>query len=138
MILLIAEFQYNNHIYSATQNILFLLDTGWTPHMGFKLDQGRLNLESVNEFKEQMESALKEVKVALTKSKDDMMKYYDQKRTPPTQRQSLSGCQQHPDIQILQEAVSSEIRPIPCSQESWKWCILTPTSPLYESTPPGF
>ena len=29
-----------------------------------------------------MESALKEAKVALTKSKDDMMKYYDWKRTP--------------------------------------------------------
>ena len=52
----IMEFQYNNHIHSATQNIPFLLDTGWIPHMGFELDQGRSNLESVNEFKEQMES----------------------------------------------------------------------------------
>ena len=81
-LLLIVKFQYNNHIHSATQNIPFLLDTGQIPHMGFEPDQGRSNLESVNEFKEQMESALKEVKVALTKSKDDMTKYYDQKRTP--------------------------------------------------------
>ena len=29
-----------------------------------------------------MESALKEAKAALAKSKDNMMKYYDQKRTP--------------------------------------------------------
>ena len=35
----IVEFQYNNHIHSATQNIPFLLDTGHIPHMGFKPDQ---------------------------------------------------------------------------------------------------
>ena len=34
-----AEFQYNNHIHSATQNVLFLLDTGRVPHMGFEPDQ---------------------------------------------------------------------------------------------------
>ena len=81
-LLLIAEFQYNNHIHSATQNIPFLLDTGRIPCMGFKPDQGRSNLESVNKFKEWMESALKEAKAALTKSKDDMTKYYNQRRTP--------------------------------------------------------
>ena len=78
----IAEFQYNNHIHSATQNIPFLLDTGRIPHMGFEPDQCRSNLESVNEFKEWMENALKEAKAALAKSKDDMAKYYDWKRTP--------------------------------------------------------
>src|ERR1700761_236126 len=56
----IVEFQYNNHIHSVTQNIPFLLDTGCIPCMGFKLDQHQSNLESVNEFKERMESALKE------------------------------------------------------------------------------
>ena len=35
----VVEFQYNNHIHSATQNIPFLLDTGWIPHMGFEPDQ---------------------------------------------------------------------------------------------------
>ena len=50
--LTIAEFQYNNHIHSATQNIPFLLDTGQIPHIGFELDQWRSNVESVNEFKE--------------------------------------------------------------------------------------
>ena len=53
----IAEFQYNNHIHSATQNIPFLLDTGRIPRMGFEPDQRRSNLESVNEFKERMENA---------------------------------------------------------------------------------
>ena len=30
-----AEFQYNNHVHSATQIKPFLLDTGCNPHMGF-------------------------------------------------------------------------------------------------------
>src|SRR6202046_5976941 len=40
-----AEFQYNNHIHSATQNIPFLLDTGRIPRMGFKPNQPRSHLE---------------------------------------------------------------------------------------------
>jgi len=31
-----AEFQHNNHVHSATQQPLFLLDTGWLPRMGFE------------------------------------------------------------------------------------------------------
>ena len=34
-----AEFQYNNDIHSAIQNVLFLLDTSRVPPMGFELDQ---------------------------------------------------------------------------------------------------
>ena len=77
-----AEFQYNNHIHFATQNVPFLLDTGRVPHMGFEPDQRRSHVESVNKFKERMEDALKEAKAALVKSKDDMAKYYDWRRTP--------------------------------------------------------
>ena len=77
-----TEFQYNNHIHSTTQNIPFFLDTGQIPHMGFKPDQCRSHVESVNEFKERMEDALNEAKAALVKSKDDMAKYYDWRRTP--------------------------------------------------------
>ena len=29
----ITEFQHNNHVHSAMQQPLFLLDTGWIPHM---------------------------------------------------------------------------------------------------------
>ena len=50
--------------------------------MGFELEQGHSCLESVNEFKEQMEDALTEAKAALAKSKDEMSKYYDCRRTP--------------------------------------------------------
>ena len=77
-----VEFQYNNHIHLVTQNIPFLLDTGRIPQMGFEPSQRRSHIESVNKFKERMEDALKEAKVALAKSKDDMAKYYDWRRTP--------------------------------------------------------
>ena len=90
----LAEFQYNNHVHSATQNIPFLLDTGRVPCMGFELDQCRSHVESVNKFKERMENALGEAKAALVKSKDDMAKYYDQRRTPA------------PDYQLLRRSLA--------------------------------
>ena len=75
-----AEFQYNNHVHTATQTVPFLLDTGQIPRMGFEPDQRRSHIESINEFKERMESALNEAKAALAKSKDDMAKYYNRTR----------------------------------------------------------
>ena len=38
-------------------------------------------MESVNEFTDRMESTLDEAKAALAKSKDNMARYYNQKRT---------------------------------------------------------
>ena len=80
-LLLFVEFQYDNHVHSATQQPPFLLDTGQVPHMGFKPGQRRSHLESVNEFKECMEGALEEAKATLAKSKDNMTKYYNQRQT---------------------------------------------------------
>jgi len=78
----LAEFQYNNHVHSATQHPPFLLETGRLPRMGFKPDQRPSKIESVNEFTERMRSTLDEAKAALVKSKDDMTRYYNQKRLP--------------------------------------------------------
>ena len=50
--------------------------------MGFEPDQRCSQVELVNKFKERMENALKEAKAALAKSKDNMAKYYDWRRTP--------------------------------------------------------
>ena len=50
--------------------------------MGFEPEQGHTRLDSRNKFKEQMEDALTEAKAALAKSKDEMSKYYDRRRTP--------------------------------------------------------
>jgi hypothetical protein len=47
------------------------------PCMGFEPNQQISHVESVNQFKEHMESALEEAKAALSKSKDDMAKYYN-------------------------------------------------------------
>jgi hypothetical protein len=76
-----AEFQYNNHVHSSTQQTPFFLDSGQHPRMGFE-SQAPLHLESANEFTEQMKLALEEAKAALNKAKDDMARYYNQRRLP--------------------------------------------------------
>jgi len=77
-----VEFQYNNQVHSSTQHPPFLLDTGRVPRMGFEPDQPQSHMESVNEFKDQMTDSLEEAKAALAKLKDDMVLYYNWKRTP--------------------------------------------------------
>jgi hypothetical protein len=76
-LLLMAEFQYNNHIHSSTQQTPFLLDTGRHLRMGFELAQLPSHLETVNKFTDWMNSALMEAKSALAKAQDDMSRYYD-------------------------------------------------------------
>ena len=49
--------------------------------MGFEPDQPDSHVETVNEFKDHMEASLEEAKSALTKAKDDMARYYNQRRT---------------------------------------------------------
>ena len=71
-LLLIAEFQHNNHVHSATQQTLFLLDTGRIPRMGFKLRQNPSDLETVNEFTKRMQSTTKEAKSMIHKIQEDM------------------------------------------------------------------
>ena len=55
--------------------------------MGFEPDQCQSHVESVNKFKTRMEDALNEAKAALVKSKDNMAKYYDRRRTPAPEYQ---------------------------------------------------
>jgi transposase InsO family protein len=76
----LAEFQYNSHIHSSTQQPPFFLEYGRLPRMGFEPDQPQSNLETVNEFKGRMKAVLEEAKAALVKSKDDMARYYNQRR----------------------------------------------------------
>jgi len=82
MLLPLAEFSYNNHIHSSTQQTPFLLDTGRHPRMGFELRQPPSRLEAVNEFTDRMKETLVEAKSALTKAKDDMARYYNRRRSP--------------------------------------------------------
>jgi len=46
----------NNHVHSAMQQLLFLLDMGPIPHMGFKPEQNPSSLEMVNKFTKRIES----------------------------------------------------------------------------------
>jgi len=73
----ITEFQHNNHVHSATQQPLFLLDTGRIPCMGFELRQDPSSLEMVNEFTKRMESATEEAKSTIRKAQEDMTRYYN-------------------------------------------------------------
>ena len=77
-----AKFQYNNHVHASMRESPFMLDTGCHPRMGFKPHQPPLHLESVNKFKERMESSLSNAKAALAKVKDDMTMYYNRQRQP--------------------------------------------------------
>jgi len=78
----LAEFSYNNHVHSSTQQTPFLLDTGWHPQMGFELHQPPSRVKAVNEFTNQMKDTLEEAKSALAKAKDDMAQYYNCRHSP--------------------------------------------------------
>src|SRR3979490_2372472 len=77
-----AEFQYNNHVHLATQQTRFMLDTGRHPRMGLEPREPESRTETVNEFRDRMEKSLEEAKLALAKAKDDMARYYNQRRIP--------------------------------------------------------
>jgi len=77
----IAEFQHNNHVHFATQQPLFLLDTGRVPRMGFELRQDPLSLETVNEFTGRMKSATEEAKSTICKAQEDIAQYYNRRRS---------------------------------------------------------
>ena len=76
----LAEFQYNNHVHSATQQTPFMLDTGRHLWMGFEPHQAESQLETVNEFWDRMDSMLSEARSALRKVKEDMAQYHNQRQ----------------------------------------------------------
>jgi len=78
----IAEFQHNNHVHSAMQQPLFLLNTGRISRMGFEPRQDPSSLETVNEFTKRMESTTKEAKFAIRKVQENMTRYYNRRRSP--------------------------------------------------------
>jgi hypothetical protein len=88
--LLPAEFVYNNHIHSSTQQVLFMTDTGRLPgaaqarlpRMGSEPNRPHLKVESVNKFCDRIASGISEAKAALVKAKEDYKWYYDCQRTP--------------------------------------------------------
>jgi hypothetical protein len=59
-----------------------MIDTGRHPHMGFEPNQPRLKLESINKFADRIAKGLEEVKLAITKVKDEHAMYYNRRREP--------------------------------------------------------
>src|SRR6185312_9621290 len=51
-----AEFAYNNHLHSSTQQVPFMTDTGRLPRMGFEPNGLRSEMEDVNEFRNRIAS----------------------------------------------------------------------------------
>ena len=78
----LAEFSYNNHIHSSTQQTPFMADTGRNPRMGFEPKEVRSASESADEFRDDMERGLEEAKAALTKAKAEYAQYYNRRRVP--------------------------------------------------------
>ena len=77
-----AEFAYNNHVHSSTQQVPFMTDTGRVPRMGFEPTVVRSGLEEANEFRDRIALGVSEAKAALVKAKEEYKRYYDRKRTP--------------------------------------------------------
>ncbi len=78
----LAEFQYNNHTHSATQQTPFWIDSRRHPRMGFEARATPSLTETANQFADRMRTTLEEAHAALRKAKDDMAQYYDRKHLP--------------------------------------------------------
>jgi hypothetical protein len=76
-LLLAAKFAYSNHIDSSTQQVPFMMDTGYIPWMGFKPNSMHSADESINKFHNQIAARVPEAKDALIKAKDKFKLYYN-------------------------------------------------------------
>jgi hypothetical protein len=77
-----AEFAYNNHVHSSTQQVLFMMDTGWLPQMEFEPNRIPSANKSVNKFHDWMAARVSEAKAVLVKAKDELKLYYDHRCIP--------------------------------------------------------
>jgi len=134
-----AEFQYNNHIHSSTQQTPFMLDCGQHPRMGFEPQQPSW-VESANEFAGQMKAAMEEAKAALSKAKDDKARYYNQRCLPtPTYTVGDMVYLDTSDIQTTRpsQKLPSQTRPIPNRKAGLLQRISVATTLSDEAPTPG-
>ena len=111
--------------------------------MGFELHQPWCKVEAVNEFIDQMKSALEEANSALSKAKDDMAWYYNRRRTPalmftPGDKVYLDAS----DIQTtmapgIKKIVPSSPWPLSDRKKDQNKCLLPTPAPLNETTSPA-
>ena len=75
----IAEFAYNNKVYTGTKVSPFEANNSQNPRMGLELRK-KSKYEEVAKFVERMKRVQEEAKTALTKAQEDMRRYIDRHR----------------------------------------------------------
>ena len=69
-----AEFAYNNKIYTATKTLPFKVNYGQDPRMGFE-GRRKGKYEAAGKFVERMKKIQEEAKAALGKAQEEMKKF---------------------------------------------------------------
>ena len=75
----IAEFAYNNKVYSSTKTSPFKANYGQDPRMGFEMRK-KGKYKGAEKFVTKMKEIQEEAKAALGKAQEEMKKYADRKR----------------------------------------------------------
>ena len=76
-LLLLVKFQYNNYVYSSTNQPPFLLNIGHLPCIRFEPHQQESRPEGILKFIGQIKSILEKVKSAIQKYCDNIEQYYN-------------------------------------------------------------
>jgi len=74
-----AEFAYNNKVYSSTKTLLFKVNYGQDPRMGFEMRR-KGKYEGAEKFMIKMKEVQEEAKAVLGKVQEEIKKYADRKR----------------------------------------------------------
>jgi len=74
-----AEFAYNNKVHTTTKTLLFKVNYGQNPRMGFE-GRRKGKYETAGKFVEKMRKIQEEAKAALGKAPEEMKKFTDRKR----------------------------------------------------------
>jgi len=80
--LLIAEFSYNNWIYSSTEQSPFMVNLGRHPNTGKNINLSTENSLGTEQFLKTIKEIRNEVESALKKTNETMKRKWDLKRKP--------------------------------------------------------
>ena len=80
-LLVTAEFSINNRVNASTKASPFQLVYGFSPRVGLEPRKGS-KIEKVEEFSSRMQDTWKDTQAALRLAKEDMARFYNQRRKP--------------------------------------------------------
>ena len=75
----IAEFAFNNKVHIAIKSLLFQVNYGREPRIGFDIRKKEMN-EKVEEFTKEIKERHKETRATLVRLQDEMKKQVDRNR----------------------------------------------------------